>query len=129
MISEGYVQNGAKVYIAARDLPATEKACGELNALGKGQAVPLQADFYKEEDVKKFVEEFSKREDSTLLTFNRQKGSLANFRANRTPRPRQQRRLELGRALRRIPFLRMDPRADAEPAARVPGNTAAHAGP
>ena len=64
MISEGFVQNGAKVYIAARDLKATEQACAELNALGKGQAFGLQADFYKEEDVKKFVEEFKNKEDS-----------------------------------------------------------------
>lgn len=71
MISEGFVQNGAKVYIAARDLKATEKACAELNALGKGQAFGLQADFYKEEDVKKFVEEFANKEDSMSRTMFR----------------------------------------------------------
>lgn len=35
MISEGYVANGAKVYISSRDAKACDKACAELNALGK----------------------------------------------------------------------------------------------
>lgn len=39
MISEGFVANGAKVYISSRDAKACEKACKELNALGKS---PLQ---------------------------------------------------------------------------------------
>jgi NAD(P)-dependent dehydrogenase (short-subunit alcohol dehydrogenase family) len=64
MISEGYVTNGATVYIAARDIKACEKACEELNALGKGKAYAIQADFYKEEDCKKLFDEFSKKESS-----------------------------------------------------------------
>jgi NAD(P)-dependent dehydrogenase (short-subunit alcohol dehydrogenase family) len=64
MISEGYVTNGATVYIAARDIKACEKACEELNALGKGKAYAIRADFYKEEDCKKLLEEFSKKESS-----------------------------------------------------------------
>lgn len=35
MISEGYVANGAKVYISSRDVKACDAACAELNALGK----------------------------------------------------------------------------------------------
>lgn len=34
MISEGFVSNGAKVYISSRDAKACEQACKELNALG-----------------------------------------------------------------------------------------------
>lgn len=34
MISEGFVQNGAKVYISSRDAKACDQACKELNALG-----------------------------------------------------------------------------------------------
>ncbi len=34
MISEGFVANGAKVYISSRDAQACEQACKELNALG-----------------------------------------------------------------------------------------------
>ena len=33
-ISEGFVANGAKVYISSRDAKACEQACKELNALG-----------------------------------------------------------------------------------------------
>ncbi|KMU79838.1 gluconate 5-dehydrogenase [Coccidioides immitis RMSCC 3703] len=47
MISEGYVANGATVYITARDLAACEKACAELNALGKGKAHAIRAEIYK----------------------------------------------------------------------------------
>jgi NAD(P)-dependent dehydrogenase (short-subunit alcohol dehydrogenase family) len=64
MISEGYVQNGAKVYISSRDAKACQLACNELNALGKGQAFAIPADFYKEEDCKKLADELAKREKS-----------------------------------------------------------------
>jgi len=41
MISEGFVANGAKVYISSRDVKACEKACKELNALGTCSSLPL----------------------------------------------------------------------------------------
>jgi len=67
MISEGYVTNGAKVYITSRDAKACQQACDELNALAKenrtgGEARWIAADFYKEEDCKKMAEELAKRE-------------------------------------------------------------------
>ena len=65
MISEGFVQNGATVYISSRDAKACEQACKELNALGKGKADYIQADFYKESDVTKLAEELKKRAGST----------------------------------------------------------------
>lgn len=34
MISEGFVTNGAKVYVSSRDAKACEKAAAELTALG-----------------------------------------------------------------------------------------------
>lgn len=64
MISEGFIANGAKVYISSRDAKACEQACKELNSLGKGKAVAIPADFYKEADVKKLAEEFGKTESS-----------------------------------------------------------------
>lgn len=64
MISEGFVQNGAKVYISSRDAKACEQACKELNALGKGSAYAIPADFYKEEDCKQLAQELGKREKS-----------------------------------------------------------------
>jgi NAD(P)-dependent dehydrogenase (short-subunit alcohol dehydrogenase family) len=65
MISEGFVQNGAKVYIASRDEKSLQQACKELNALGKGSAHYIAADFYKEGDCKNLAEELKKREKST----------------------------------------------------------------
>lgn len=64
MISEGYVTNGATVYISSRDAKACEKAVNELNALGKGKAHAIPADFYKEEDIQSLVDELKKHESS-----------------------------------------------------------------
>lgn len=64
MISEGFVQNGAKVYISSRDAKACEQACKELNALGKGSAYAIPANFYKEENCKRLAQELGKREKS-----------------------------------------------------------------
>ncbi|KAL0634644.1 hypothetical protein Q9L58_006439 [Maublancomyces gigas] len=66
MISEGFVANGAKVYISSRDAKACEKACEELNAIA--HAIP--ADFYKLEDCKRLVEELSKREKKLHVLVN-----------------------------------------------------------
>ncbi|KAJ5532656.1 uncharacterized protein N7503_002224 [Penicillium pulvis] len=70
MISEGYVTNGATVYISSRDAKACEQAVSELNALGKGKAHAIPADFYKYEDVKKLAEELSKRESKLHVLVN-----------------------------------------------------------
>ncbi|KAI9711354.1 MAG: hypothetical protein M1812_007203 [Candelaria pacifica] len=64
MISEGFVSNGAKVYISSRDIKACEEACKELNALGKGTAIAIPANFYNEDDCKRLAEEVTKREKS-----------------------------------------------------------------
>ncbi|KAF2119340.1 hypothetical protein BDV96DRAFT_642371 [Lophiotrema nucula] len=61
MISEGFVANGAHVYISSRDAKACEEACKDLNALEKGKADYITADFYKEEDIKNLAEELKKR--------------------------------------------------------------------
>jgi short-subunit dehydrogenase len=66
MISEGFIQNGAHIYISSRDAKACEQACKELNALGKGRADYIAADFYKEEDLKHVKDELEKRVGSTL---------------------------------------------------------------
>ncbi|PBP16555.1 short-chain dehydrogenase/reductase-like protein sdr [Diplocarpon rosae] len=70
MISEGFVTNGAKVYISSRDKKACELACEELNALGSGSAYSIPADFYKLEDCKKMVEELKKRETKLHVLVN-----------------------------------------------------------
>ncbi|KAI9888201.1 MAG: hypothetical protein M1820_010245 [Bogoriella megaspora] len=70
MISEGFIANGAKVYISSRDEKACEEACKELNALGKGKAYSIPADFYKEEDVKRLAEEYGRRESKLHILVN-----------------------------------------------------------
>ncbi|CAO2650080.1 Nn.00g013720.m01.CDS01 [Neocucurbitaria sp. VM-36] len=70
MISEGFVQNGASVYVSSRDAKACEQACKELNALGKGKADYITADLYKEEDLKKIAEELKKREGKLDVIIN-----------------------------------------------------------
>ncbi|KAG5298356.1 short-chain dehydrogenase/reductase [Histoplasma ohiense] len=70
MISEGFVTNGATVYITGRDAPACDKAVKELNALAKGKAVSLPANLYNEEECKKLFDEFSKRENKLHCLVN-----------------------------------------------------------
>lgn len=61
MISTGFVQNGATVYVSSRDAKACEQACKELNELGKGKADFITADLYKEDDITKLAAELKKR--------------------------------------------------------------------
>ena len=69
MISEGFVTNGATVYISSRDAKSCDQAVEELNALGKGKAHAIPANFYKEEDCQKLADELKKRENSEFLVF------------------------------------------------------------
>jgi NAD(P)-dependent dehydrogenase (short-subunit alcohol dehydrogenase family) len=73
MISEGFVQNGAHVYVSSRDARACEQACKELNALGKGRADFIAADLYKEEDLKRIADELKKRAGSKAVTIQKQR--------------------------------------------------------
>ncbi|PSN72220.1 short-chain dehydrogenase/reductase-like protein SDR [Corynespora cassiicola Philippines] len=70
MISEGFVTNGATVYVSSRDAKACEEACRELNALGKGRADYITADLYKEEDITKLAAEIKKREGKLNVLVN-----------------------------------------------------------
>ena len=70
MISEGFVRNGAKVYISSRDAKACEQVCNELNGIGPGSAFAIPADFYKEEDCKRLAAELSKRESELHVLVN-----------------------------------------------------------
>jgi NAD(P)-dependent dehydrogenase (short-subunit alcohol dehydrogenase family) len=70
MISEGYVRNGARVYISSRDTKACEETCKELNAIGPGKADYILADFYKEEDCNNLAKELAKREKELHVLVN-----------------------------------------------------------
>jgi hypothetical protein len=128
MISEGYVQNGARVYISSRDAKACEQACDELNALGKGSAFAIPADFYKEEDCKKLAAELGKREKGefgpqrALASRARRKAqgwiTVADyFSLRRTPRLGEQLRQQLGSAVRAVSRLGVGASAHAQSAA------------
>ncbi|KAK7737918.1 putative secondary metabolism biosynthetic enzyme [Cytospora paraplurivora] len=69
MISEGFVSNGARVYISSRDGKACDKAAEELTALGKssgGSAISLPADLQSLEAVRNLASELTKREPNGL---------------------------------------------------------------
>jgi len=66
MISEGFVQNGATVYVSSRDAKACEQACKEMNASGQGKADFIPADLYKEQEIQKIADELKKREGSAF---------------------------------------------------------------
>ncbi|KAF2871399.1 hypothetical protein BDV95DRAFT_677048 [Massariosphaeria phaeospora] len=70
MISEGFIRNGATVYVSSRDVKACEEACRELNALGTGRAEYIAADFYKEEDVRRVAEELGNQEGKLHVLVN-----------------------------------------------------------
>ncbi|TID26661.1 short chain dehydrogenase/reductase family [Venturia nashicola] len=70
MISEGYVKNGAKVYISSRDAKSCEEAAAELTKMGPGKAYSIPADFYKLEDCKKLADEMAKRETHLNVLVN-----------------------------------------------------------
>ncbi|KUI74080.1 Rhamnolipids biosynthesis 3-oxoacyl-[acyl-carrier-protein] reductase [Cytospora mali] len=69
MISEGFVTNGARVYISSRDAKSCEKAAEELTALGKpsgGSAISLPADLQSLEACKTLAAELTRREPQGL---------------------------------------------------------------
>ncbi|RPB02472.1 NAD(P)-binding protein [Choiromyces venosus 120613-1] len=70
MISEGFVANGAKVYISSRDAKSCESAAAELTAMGPGTAHAIPADFYKLADCQNLVAELKKRESKLHVLVN-----------------------------------------------------------
>ena len=70
MISEALVRNGAKVYVCSRKSAVCDKACEELNALGKGEAIPLPADLSKEDECKRVAKEIASREQALHILCN-----------------------------------------------------------
>ncbi|KAL4114500.1 hypothetical protein PRIC2_014437 [Phytophthora ramorum] len=70
MIADGFVQNGAKVYIASRNLEACQATAKELNAKGPGMCIPLQVNLTSEDECKKFADEVAKREKRVDVLIN-----------------------------------------------------------
>ncbi|KAI0107160.1 short chain dehydrogenase/reductase family [Nemania sp. FL0031] len=70
MISEGFVANGAKVYIASRDAKACEKAAAEMTAQGPGSCVALPADLLQLAECKRLAAELQAREKKLHVLVN-----------------------------------------------------------
>jgi NAD(P)-dependent dehydrogenase (short-subunit alcohol dehydrogenase family) len=71
MISEAFVRNGARVYIASRDAAACTSACAELNALPGitpgGSAIPLPADLSSLEECQRLAKTLAARESKLRM--------------------------------------------------------------
>lgn len=75
MVSEGFVLNGAKVYISSRDAAACSSAASELNTLASksssgGSAVALPADLSRADECARLATELSKREQKLHVLIN-----------------------------------------------------------
>ncbi|KAK1997866.1 short chain dehydrogenase/reductase family [Colletotrichum falcatum] len=66
MISEGYVANGATVYVSSRDAAACEAAAAALTAKGPGRAHAIPADLQKLDDCRRLVDELAARTGGRL---------------------------------------------------------------
>ncbi|KAI0433532.1 short chain dehydrogenase/reductase family [Xylaria sp. FL1042] len=70
MITEGFVTNGAKVYIASRSSQACHATAAELSARGPGSCVALPADLLKLSECERLVSELRAREDKLHVLVN-----------------------------------------------------------
>ncbi|KAI8084525.1 uncharacterized protein BX664DRAFT_337184 [Halteromyces radiatus] len=70
MISTGFVQAGARVYISSRSAKNCDETAARLTALGPGVCISLPADLQSLDDIKKLVTELSKREKHLDVLIN-----------------------------------------------------------
>ncbi|OHE95335.1 short chain dehydrogenase/reductase family protein [Colletotrichum orchidophilum] len=66
MISEGFITNGATVYISSRDSAACAASAKALTAQGPGQCFAIPADLQKLDDCKRLVDELAQRTNGKL---------------------------------------------------------------
>ncbi|RKP05345.1 short-chain dehydrogenase/reductase-like protein sdr [Thamnocephalis sphaerospora] len=70
MIAQGFVANGARVYISSRKAAVCDGVAAELNKQGPGRCFSIPADLQKLDDVKHLVAELSKREKELHVLVN-----------------------------------------------------------
>lgn len=70
MATEALVRAGCKVYIASRRLESCEAVAEELNAVGPGQVIALQADLSTAEGTAHLAEIMSERDESLHILVN-----------------------------------------------------------
>ena len=69
MIAQGFIEQGAKVYITARKAPACDQAAEELSKLG-GQCISMPNDLSTLAGIEAFVTEFRSHEKSLDILVN-----------------------------------------------------------
>ncbi|MEO1150727.1 MAG: SDR family oxidoreductase [Pseudomonadota bacterium] len=69
MIAQGFLEQGAKVYITARKAPACDQTAEELSKLG-GSCISLPHDLSTLEGIDQFVQEFGTHEDGLDILVN-----------------------------------------------------------
>ncbi|KAI2630078.1 short chain dehydrogenase/reductase family [Xylaria nigripes] len=70
MISEGFVANGAKVYIASRDAKACEETASELTARGPGSCIAIPTNLLQLAECKRLAAELQARETRLHVLVN-----------------------------------------------------------
>jgi len=70
MATEALVRAGCKVYIASRRLASCEAVAEELNAVGPGQVIALQADLSSAEGTQHLAEVLMEREEALHILVN-----------------------------------------------------------
>lgn len=86
MISEGFVRNGARVYVASRDKDACAAAVAELNALDRGgSAVSLPADLSSEAECRRLIDEIARAEGGRLHVLVNNSGAAWGARFDEYP--------------------------------------------
>ncbi|KAI0474504.1 short chain dehydrogenase/reductase family [Xylaria cf. heliscus] len=70
MIAEGFVANGAKVYIASRDAAACAEAAASLTARGPGSCVAVPADLLRLSECERLAAELRAREGRLHVLVN-----------------------------------------------------------
>ncbi|CAI5713451.1 unnamed protein product [Hyaloperonospora brassicae] len=70
MMADGFVQNGARVYIASRDLKGCAATAQELMARGSGHCIALEADLQSERGCKQLAAAIAKQESRVDVLIN-----------------------------------------------------------
>ncbi|KAJ3091825.1 hypothetical protein HDU96_002931 [Phlyctochytrium bullatum] len=70
MIAAALVQNGAKVYIASRKIQNVQKAADELNKMGPGQCIALQADLTTKAETEALAAKLKEKETRLHILVN-----------------------------------------------------------
>ncbi len=66
MISQGFVEAGARVYVASRKLEVVQQAADELSAIRPGSCIPVRADLSDHDECKRLADWLTEREGGRL---------------------------------------------------------------